>query len=232
MQGEGSGRMGRILNLLVGVSVACAILVTGLVVRREMRASRVVPTARVIERMEPSSEPVSRWQALASSGHSIGLEQAPVRILVFSDFQCPACRVLATRLRFLQLQHPGETRVIFRHFPLATHRHATTAALASECAGKQGRFASFHDALFAGQDVIGEVPWSFFAVIAELPDTALFDGCLRDPPAEQVEADQRAGASIGVRSTPTLLIEGQLIEGAPPLDALDDIVRRLLDEAR
>ena len=222
----------RILNLLMGVSAFCAILVTGLVVYREITVRGLLSDPLEVERTGIPSEPLAGWEQLAAAGRSAGPERAPVTIIVFSDFQCPACRALATRLRFLQLQYPGETRVIFRHFPLSIHPYATQAAEASECAGSQGRFHAFHDALFADQAVIGEVPWGYFAGTAGLPDPEGFERCLREPPMGQVEFDMTTGREMGIRSTPTLLVNGLLLEGAPSLDVLEDLFLRFAHGAR
>lgn len=75
------------------------------------------------------------------------------------------------------------------------------ARAATQCAAEQGRFRRFHDALFAEQEVIGEVPWDYFATAAGISDQLAFRELRRD--ASGVAMDRRLEESIGVDSTPT-----------------------------
>lgn len=89
----------------------------------------------------------------------------------------------------------------------------------------------FHDALFADQDAMGAVPWTFFATAAGLRDLPAFQSCLKAAKLSRLDSDRQAAERIGVRSTPTLLVNGVRIEGAPPLEELDDFVSRLASGA-
>jgi protein-disulfide isomerase len=209
-------------NAAVTVLAACALVVTGLVVRRELFLND--PAVQLQAR---ESTRVANWREYAAAGHVMGNQSAPVTVVVFSDFQCPACRMLADSLHVLRRNHPGSVRVVYRHFPLQSHRYALTAAGASECAAAQGRFEAFHDALFARQQAIGEIPWSDFAKGAAVPDLARFDACVREAGAvPAVSRDQAMGDRLGVNSTPTLLVNDTRIEGARPLAALERYVER------
>jgi protein-disulfide isomerase len=117
--------------------------------------------------------------------------------------------------------------VVYRHFPLPGHRYAMDAARASECAGAQGRFEAFHDALFARQPEIGIVPWSRLAQESGVPDLPRFEACLRDGgEVASIARDRAMAQRLEVNSTPTLLVNGARIEGARPLAALEGYVER------
>jgi protein-disulfide isomerase len=201
-------------TLLTSVLILCALTVTGLVVRREF--------ANAADSGDPT---VSNWQRYASVGHRMGPEDAAVVITVFSDFECPACQMLAANLGVLQARYPEDIAVIYRHFPLASHAHAASAARASECAAEQGRFREYHDALFADQDSLGQWPWERFAANARMPDAAAFARCIaRDGSPAALARDSAAANELGVRGTPMLLINGVRVDGAPPLPALERFV--------
>jgi len=77
-----------------------------------------------------------------------GKVDAPVTLVVFSDFECPWCGKLEPVLAELQAQNPDKLRIIFKHLPLPMHPQAEPAALAAIAAQQQGKFWEMHDALF------------------------------------------------------------------------------------
>lgn len=197
----------RLSNLFSGVLVAGAVIVMGLVVRREFfpPAPRPAPAVEVA---------VENWQAFAATGSRMGAAGAPVRIVEFSDFQCRYCADVSTTLRRLRDRYPGRVSVVYRHYPLERNPHAFTAAVAAECAGEQGRFEAYHDALFARQDSIGKRPWSAYAREARVPDTAEFERCVREGRfAERVRGDMAAGDRAGVMATPAFIFDGKMVDG-------------------
>jgi len=77
-----------------------------------------------------------------------GKVDAPVTLVVFSDFECPWCGKLEPVLAELQAQNQDKLRIIFKHLPLPMHQQAEPAALAAIAAQQQGKFWEMHDALF------------------------------------------------------------------------------------
>lgn len=210
-------------NLLTAVLVLCALVVTGLLVRRELfpaAASDQGPRERVVR----------DWQSYAVPRHRAGPAGAPVTIVEFSDFQCPFCKTVAGRLDSLRARFPEDVAVVYRHFPLRIHPHAVSSARASECAAEQGRFWQMHDALFARQDSIGQLSWSRFASAAGVPDPASFQRCIERQEFTGLHEDTLAGKRLAIEATPTLLINRYQLVGAPPLDALEEYVRRALKD--
>lgn len=159
----------------------------------------------------------------------MGPRDAQVTIVVFSDFQCSFCAAMMDRLQVLRSKYPKDVAVVYRHFPLSIHRQAIPAVRASECAATQGRFETFHNALFARQDSIGLVSWERFAILADVHDLKAFNACnSRTDPIPALVRDTVAGNSLGVKGTPTLLINEVLMEGAQPLDSLEARTARVL----
>ncbi|HEX2208542.1 MAG TPA: thioredoxin domain-containing protein [Longimicrobium sp.] len=198
----------RISNLFTGVLTVCAVVVTGMVVRREFFGPSAQP-APVVE------VTVENWESFAASGGALGTAGAPVRIVEFSDFQCPYCAEVSTSLRRLRDRYPGRVSVVYRHYPLESiHPHAFAAAVAVECAGEQGRFEAFHDALFAVQDSIGLRPWSAYAAEAAVPDVAALVRCVEDERfAARVRADMDEARRAGVVATPAFIFNGKMVDG-------------------
>ncbi|MGE5596919.1 MAG: DsbA family protein [Hyphomicrobiales bacterium] len=179
-----------------------------------------------------------------SDGYFLGSPDAPVTLTVFEDFQCPHC------LRFTLTSEPGiveeyvrtgKVRFEFRNLPILGNE-SVLAAFGAECAAAQDRFWEFQQKLFlvqadAGQltdeqvDVGRFAPDKLAAIAEELGlDRAAFETCLRAPETSTAVTGQvRTARDLGLRSTPSFLVNGQpLTQGYPP-----DIAnwRKLLDQA-
>jgi len=155
----------------------------------------------------------------AKSIHILGNPEAPVTLEEFGDFQCPPCGILSGPINQLEQDYRPRLRIIFRHFPLTMHRHAREAALASEAAGRQGRFWQMHDVLYREQAV-----WSEAADVRPLFDTYAgmlglkIDRFKKDMESEEVNrrvtADQLRGTALGVTITPTLFVNNRALPNA------------------
>ena len=172
--------------------------------------------------------------AIPSGEHVRGPANAKITLVEFSDFECAYCAKAFRDLRDLERRHAGSIRVEFRHFPLdpqcnpnvpsRVHRSACLAAIAAECAARFGRFWEYHDRLFADQSRLGRD--DLVATAADLGiDRAAFTACLDDPePRTRVLADAAVGARLGVKSTPTLFINGRTVEGALDRNAYEYVL--------
>lgn len=152
-----------------------------------------------------------------------GPADAPVTIVEFSDFECPACGAAYRDLHALTAANPN-VRLVFRHYPLdsscnpqmqrALHPDACRAAAAAECAGRQDRFWPYHDRLFENQRTLDRD--SLFRYAREVGlDIAAFRTCLDDPATmARIREDVATGEKLGVDSTPTIFINGRRVSGA------------------
>jgi predicted DsbA family dithiol-disulfide isomerase/uncharacterized membrane protein len=147
-----------------------------------------------------------------------GRADAPVTIVEFSDFQCPACGQAFKDLHEL-LARRTDVRLVFRNFPLdsscnealprALHPNACLAAMAGECARKQSRFWEYHDRLFENQRALERDDLFRYAREVGL-DIPTFRTCLdAQETKDRVSDDIRAGIAAGIESTPTLFINGR-----------------------
>lgn len=156
----------------------------------------------------------------------VGDRSAPVRMVVFSDFQCPYCGQFALQMK-PQLQAnqvaDGTLHIAFYDFPLGGgHRHSFTASRAARCAGDQGKYWEYHDLLYGQQSrwsPKNATPLSDFEDYAEVVglDRAEFSSCLRsDRHAEVVTANRLLGEQLGISGTPTVIVNNRRV--ANPLD--------------
>lgn len=168
----------------------------------------------------------------------LGEEQAPVTIVEYADFKCPACanfhQQILPRLKedFIE---SGQAKLYYVNFPVVSE-DSYTAALAGEAIYQQDEeaFWTFYDQIFANQPDEGE-RWAtpeFFLSFAEehLPQIdreQLQQELSKGTLMEEVIADQQAGRQDGIRSTPSLVINGEQVEN--PFDY--ETIRAMIENA-
>ncbi len=178
----------------------------------------------------------------AAKGIELGPTDAPVRVLVFSDFTCPACRqfnaVVEPQLK-AELVGSGQVRFTYYDYVLdlaaeGPHRHGFIAARAARCAGDQGKFWDLHDVLFARQQ-----EWSYertppidrfveYGGLVGLDGEALRACLTSDQHADVVTANRMLGDNLGVRGTPTVYVANRVLAEWNSYDALKAAVEQEL----
>lgn len=155
-----------------------------------------------------------------------GGKDAKVTIVEYSDYQCPFCAKGADLLKDIKKKYGNKVKVAFKNFPLPFHNHAEGAAVAGLCANEQGveYFWKMHDEMFAHQDSLDPEGLKKTAKKIGLKADA-FDKCLAENKyLAQVKADMEEGRKLKVKSTPTFFINGQLINGAQPIEVFSEII--------
>lgn len=156
-----------------------------------------------------------------AQGIAVGQDDAPIKVLVFSDFQCPGCKHWALNVEQplkADLVANGQVQLVYYDFPLAGHPHSFVVSRASRCAGDQGKFWEYHDVAFANQE-----EWSYSQgtptdLLIRYAGTIGLDGdqfraCLQsDQHAATVTANQMLGEQLGVRGTPTVFVNGRQLQ--------------------
>lgn len=143
-----------------------------------------------------------------------GDPDAPVTIMEFGDYQCPACRSFALEVKpqlDLAYINDGQAKLVFHDFPLDQHPHAFLAARAARCAGDQDRYHDYHDAIFRTQSrwsPMRDAAGHFRDLADDLGlDTGTFRSCLQsDRHADVVTANRQLGERLQVGGTPTILV--------------------------
>lgn len=166
------------------------------------------------------------------AGQTEGPADAPVRVVEFSDFQCPFCTQLSVTLAQLHRDYPTQVQITFKNFPLPIHSQASKAAESAACAAQQKRFWPMHDLLFAEKKLVSNGDFEELAQRAGL-DLAAFEHCLNSHETlKTVVEDTKQGTRAGVGSTPTMFINGQMISGNKSYEALREILNEELQRAK
>lgn len=172
-----------------------------------------------------------------AEGYLMGDPNAPVTIMEFADFECPACANWATIQKadvVQRLIETGQANLRFYDFPLTNiHPNTVAAHTAAACAADQSKFWEMHDALFRGQtEWAGKSrPQRFFERYARDIglDVATWEQCYESGKhTPRILGNQRHGEQLGVRSTPTFVVGRRLVPGSIPYDE----VKALVDSAR
>jgi protein-disulfide isomerase len=162
---------------------------------------------------------------VAATDPALGAATAPVTIVEFSDFQCPFCQRASPTLKRLRETYGDKVRVVWKDFPLTQiHPQAFKAAEAGHCAAEQGKFWEFHDRMFSNQQALQPDALKKYAADMGL-DAAKFNACMdASKYAERVRDGVAAGTRLGVNSTPTLYVNGRMLQGAQPYETFAAIV--------
>ena len=106
-------------------------------------------------------------------------------------------------------KYPQQVKLVFKNYPLSSHKYARKAAAAALAAHAQGRFWDFHDALFASHNKLNDVSVEEIRVRLEL-DKSTFD-LQREAPQvmDQIKRDIQWAREAGVRGTPSVFINGR-----------------------
>ena len=177
------------------------------------------PAIRVV--MDPPRTAV----AVNADDPSQGKADAPVTVVEFSDFQCPFCLRVMPTLKELRAKYGDRMRLVWKDFPLTQiHPQAFVAAQAGNCAREQGKFWEYHDKLFANQSALQPESLKKYAADAGL-DAAKFNQCLDSSKYEaRVQESLGAGSRLGINSTPTMYVNGRMINGAQPSEVFQSVI--------
>ena len=165
--------------------------------------------------------------AISSNEHVRGSANAPITVVEYADFQCPYCRQLHVTLQTAASE--GKIRWVYRDYPLSMHEFAFREAEAAQCAGAQGKYWEYADALYAHQaEIISskaidqelnslsqEVHVDPVALM-QCVNSAQFRGFVQ---GEASEADK-----LQIAATPTLFINNKRHEGSVSYDELMQLI--------
>jgi protein-disulfide isomerase len=161
---------------------------------------------------------------------TLGPVDAPVTIVVFGDFQCPFCARGHQTLRTIKERYGDQVRLVYKHFPLPGHASAIPAARASMAANAQGKFWSFHDALYETGARFTAEQLQQIGVSIDLDETATAWSESKDFDA-QIKRDIELGMVLGVTGTPTSFVNGRPIQGAQSELIFRSIIAEELERA-
>jgi protein-disulfide isomerase len=163
-------------------------------------------------------------QRVTDGGWTKGDLNAPVKLVEYGDFQCPACYAMYPIINDALAQEGTKVLFTFRNYPLSQlHNKAQIASMAAEAAGEQGKFWEMHDLLYSSQQ-----SWET-QLVSTFRDTTLpqfaqqiqlnVDQFKRDLSnsklAQSIDTDRAAGDKIPLKGTPTLVLNGVSLDPLP-----------------
>lgn len=209
--------------LITGAAIAIALVaIVGLVVVSGGFEDEQLPAVSMPEVPAPAQE--------LRAGRSLGDPEAPVKIDVFEDPQCPACGVYTERIEPLLIAGPvtdGQVFLTYRDFPFLG-QESLDASIAMRVAEEMdGKFWDYHALVFHNQEGENQGAFSLdrLADMAELLDLdrETFLAGMEDPAHLQaVQAEAAEGAALDVSSTPSVVVNGEVLRGVPEWEALKE----------
>jgi len=223
------------LRLILSIVGGAVLIVLAIVAIRSLAA----PSATEIVQVTPKTRP-------QTERNNVGDPNAPVKIVEFSDFQCPYCKQFADNTEQTIIDtFVSSGKVYFTYRSMGNFvsqnigkggTESRASAEAAYCAADQGKFWEYKDSLFVnwlGED-IGSYTTARLAAMAESLglDVEQFRNCLSDKKyRDQVEQDYQDGIAAGVTGTPSFLINGKLIVGAQPIGTFQQEIEAALQAA-
>jgi predicted DsbA family dithiol-disulfide isomerase len=205
-------------------------------VREARKCSKCLPAARLLVKQVRAGR--SRSQAEdaffsrfspdrlksveVSDSPAKGPATAPVTIVEWADFECPACKQAKPRLEKAIDAHPGKVRFVYKFYPLPSHPHGESAARAAVGAMKQGKFWEMHHALFDHQDALEPRDLEKYAKEIGLDVAKWRTDWESETTADRVNRDRKQGDVVTISGTPTIFINGRLYD-TRQFDMEDDL---------
>ncbi len=175
---------------------------------------------------------------LSKAAGVLGDKNAPVKIIEFSDYQCPYCRRLymdAGKQIKEEYVKQGKAVYYFFDFPLSFHPEAQMMAVAARCAGEKGKYFDMHDKLFEYQNTLGggTVRVTEQEVIKLAKEIGLeeksFTECLSSGKYDSaITENMQIGIANMVQGTPMLIINGWVVPGAFPYQFIRQLIEKEL----
>lgn len=185
---------------------------------------RTKPTDAQVAALTPITTPTVTFVDPAR-----GASAAKATIVQFSDFQCESCRDLSENLTAAMRTFPNDVRLVWKDMPNeGAHPLATLAAIAAQCAARQGKFWEYHDTLFERQAYLSESEFGQAATDIGI-DRDSWKKCYdsRDTLAV-VKKGFEEGKALGIVATPTIYIGSKSYAGTLSVEQLSKLIQDAL----
>lgn len=164
-----------------------------------------------------------------------GKADSSVKVIVYSDFQCPYCKIFYQTLRDSMKQYQDKVTFSYKHLPLEIHPQANNAALASECAKEQGKFWEYADRLYQNQTAWANTKdtakFKDYARLIPGANLSQFNQCLDSKQYQSnIDADVKEANDFGIAGTPAVFINDQFESGAVTADQFRTAIEDKLNQ--
>lgn len=196
----------------------------------------IVGAVMLLSRNQPSVQRTDQgviYEIDYSKGQKIGSDSAKLRLVEFSDLQCPACAAAQPVVKEVLASNKDNIQLIYRHFPLPQHLNAKKAINAAEAAGEQGKFQEMHNKLFETQNNWSQLPdpTAYFLGLAKefgLDEQKIKEAIEKNSFEEKIKEDQQEGNKLQVNSTPTFFLNGKKLSLSSLADLKSEVEKELL----
>ncbi len=169
-------------------------------------------------------------EAWKNSANIKGDANAPITIVEYGDYQCPACGSYYNIAENVLQEYSGKIKLEYRHYPLPFHKFAPKASVAAECAGEQGKFWQMHEKLYKNQKNLQESDLEKYAREI-VPDLEKFKACFSAGGyLDKINKQKSMGDKDKISGTPSFFINGRVIENSKDknyLPTIDDFRREI-----
>jgi protein-disulfide isomerase len=188
------------------------------------------PAGQAAEAEKTPDQDQTIYKVEAGDSQAKGPKNAPITMVIFSDFQCPFCARVEPTLAQIEKEYGGKVRQVWKNYPLPFHNNAEPAAEAAMAAGSQGKFWEMHDKLFQNNTALDRPSLEKYAQELGL-NMAKFKADLDSNKYKSViESETKEGQAVGVNGTPAVFINGRKISGAYPYDTFKKITEEELSK--
>ena len=225
-----------------GIVIALAVLYTG---GKKSTSPLAGQNDNQVNKQEQQAKQIESIKPVTSDDHILGNPNAPVKIVEFSDIECPFCKRFHPVLQKIMddFGKDGKVAWVYRHFPLSIHQKATPEAIATECVNEQGGndiFWKYLGQLFAESLSNNQTPDTLPAEIAKKlgVDILKFNECVTSGRYDaKIQAHIEDGISAGVSGTPYSIVIAKNgkkfpLNGSLPYDNVRTIVELALKESK
>ncbi len=160
-----------------------------------------------------------------------GSKDAPVTIVIWSDYQCPFCSRVEGTLKQIEKEYGDKVRFVWKDLPLPFHPNAKPSATLARVAAESGKFWEMHDKLFDNQKALARPDLEKYAQEMQLPEAKVKAALDSDKFAKDIEADVKQGNKLGANGTPAFYINGRNLSGAQPFEAFKAVIDEELKRA-
>ncbi|MEX1997750.1 MAG: thioredoxin domain-containing protein [Candidatus Andersenbacteria bacterium] len=186
----------------------------------------------------PVEPAVGEFRPITAADHTRGPENAKVTVIEYSDLECPFCKRFHPTMQRLLSEYPQDVRWVYRHFPIEQlHSQAKAEAVATECAGEQGKFWELLDKIYEvtpSNDGLKLEELPQLAQEVGVPNQAQFAACLNSTKYdERIQTDISDAQAAGARGTPYSVVVGPSgqkfpVPGALPYEQVKAVVEQAL----
>lgn len=182
------------------------------------------------------SGPVENPHEITAEDHTLGPDDAPLKLIKYSDFQCPHCEDADEVLRDIKEEFSDDLQLVYRHFHVTSpEQHSFDASRATVAAEKQDSFWEMHRMIFDHQSEWSQDPsarQTFTSYAEELNlDMEQYQEDFENA-GPRVERDLNIAEQLGVSSTPTFYLNGEKVENLDTFDDLRNILKKELENKK